>query len=204
MSHEQEVGAGPDEVMPVVVRHLTDMLASLGRTADDVRGVGMSLAGVVDADRVMSADSPALAGWDGVPLAPYVRQVTSAPVFLDTDCNVMALSRLRVAPTTLSEHDDALVLKASTGIGLGLVADGRIVRGHRGAAGRSATSRSPRPPDCRAAAATSGAWRPWRAAGRWRTRTSATWSPRPSGATVAPARWCASRDATSARPSPRS
>lgn len=136
VSHEQEVGAGPDEVMPVVVRHLTDMLASLGRTADDVRGVGMSLAGVVDADRVMSADSPALAGWDGVPLAPYVRQVTSAPVFLDTDCNVMALSQLRVAPTTLSEHDDALVLKASTGIGLGLVADGRIVRGHRGAAGQ--------------------------------------------------------------------
>ncbi|WP_374454475.1 ROK family protein [Nocardioides sp.] len=136
VSHEQEVGAGPEVVMPVVVRHLAEMLASLGRTADDVRGVGMSLAGVVDAGQVMSVDSPALAGWDGVPLEPFVRQVTAAPVFLDTDCNVMALSQLRVAPTTLAERDDALVLKASTGIGLGLVADGRIVRGHRGAAGQ--------------------------------------------------------------------
>lgn len=136
VSHEQEVGACPDVVMPVVVRHLTEMLAALGRSADDVRGVGMSLAGVVDGDRVMSVDSPALAGWDGVPLAPYVRQVTSAPVLVDTDCNVMALSQLRVPPTTLAERDDALVLKASTGIGLGLVADGRIVRGHRGAAGQ--------------------------------------------------------------------
>ncbi len=136
VSHEQEVGAGPDEVMPVVVRHLAELLSSLGRSADDVRGVGISLAGVVDAERLMSADSPALAGWDGVPLAPYVRQVTSAPVLIDTDCNVMALSQLRVAPTTLGERDDALVLKASTGIGLGLVADGRIVRGHRGAAGQ--------------------------------------------------------------------
>jgi predicted NBD/HSP70 family sugar kinase len=136
VSHEQEVGAGPEVVMPVVVRHLAEMLASLGRTADDVRGVGMSLAGVVDAGQVMSVDSPALAGWDGVPLEPFVRQVTAAPVFLDTDCNVMALSQLRVAPTTLFERDDALVLKASTGIGLGLVADGRIVRGHRGAAGQ--------------------------------------------------------------------
>lgn len=136
VSHEQEVGAGPDVVMPVVVRHLDEMLTSLGRTADDVRGVGMSLAGVVDARQVMSVDSPALAGWDGVPLAPYVGEVTAAPVFLDTDCNVMALSQLRVAPTTLTERDDALVLKASTGIGLGLVADGRIVRGHRGAAGQ--------------------------------------------------------------------
>lgn len=136
ISHEQEVGAGPDDVMPVVVGHLQEMLAALGREADDVRGVGMSLAGVVDAGEVMSVDSPALAGWDGVPLAPWVREVTSAPVLLDTDCNVMALSQLRVAPTTLAERDDALVLKASTGIGLGLVADGRIVRGHRGAAGQ--------------------------------------------------------------------
>lgn len=136
VSHEQEVGAGPHEVMPVVVRHLAELLASLGRSPDDVRGVGISLAGVVDAERLMSADSPALAGWDGVPLTPYVRQVTSAPVLIDTDCNVMALSQLRVAPTTLDERDDALVLKASTGIGLGLVADGRIVRGHRGAAGQ--------------------------------------------------------------------
>ena len=136
VSHEQEVGAGPDDVMPVVVQHLREMLATLGRSADDVRGVGMSLAGVVDAQAVMSVDSPALVGWDGVPLAPWVQQVTHAPVVIDTDCNVMALSQLRVAPSTLDEHDDALVLKASTGIGVGLVADGRIWRGHRGAAGQ--------------------------------------------------------------------
>lgn len=135
-SHEQEVGAPPDVVMPVVVRHLREMLAELGRGAGDIRGVGMSIAGVVDHDRVMSVDSPALVGWDGVPLAAWLREVTPAPVFLDTDCNAMALSQLRVAPRTLTDHDDALVLKASTGIGVSLVADGRIWHGHRGAAGQ--------------------------------------------------------------------
>ncbi|WP_224273471.1 ROK family transcriptional regulator [Nocardioides lacusdianchii] len=136
VSHEQEVGAGPETVMPVVVDHLREMLADLGRSAAEVKGVGMSLAGVVDPAQVMSVESPALVGWDGVDLAPWVRQVTSAPVAIDTDCNVMALSQLRVEPTTLRERDDALVLKASTGIGVGMVADGRIWRGHRGAAGQ--------------------------------------------------------------------
>jgi predicted NBD/HSP70 family sugar kinase len=118
--------------MPVVVEQLRHMLAELGRSGDEVRGVGFSLAGTVDPVRVVSVDSPALAGWDGVPLAPYVREVTAAPVFIDNDCNVMALSE---RDGHLRSHDDVLVLKASTGLGLGIIAGGRLVQGHRGAAG---------------------------------------------------------------------
>lgn len=132
VSHDQEVGLGPDVLMPVVTGHLSRMLAELGRSGDEVRGVGFSLSGTVDPIRVVSVDSPALAGWDGVPLAPYVREVTSAPVIIDNDCNVMALSE---RDGHLRAHDDVLVLKASTGIGLGIIADGRLVKGHRGAAG---------------------------------------------------------------------
>lgn len=132
VSHDQEVGLGPDVLMPVVVEHLRRMLAELGRSGDEVRGVGLSLSGTVDPVRVVSVDSPALAGWDGVPLAPYLHEVTTAPVFIDNDCNVMALSE---RDGHLRSHDDVLVLKASTGIGLGIIAGGRLVQGYRGAAG---------------------------------------------------------------------
>jgi len=140
VSLDQEAGQGPDVLMPLVAEHLDRMLAEVGRRGDDVRGVGMSLAGTVDPERAMSVDSPALTGWDGVPLAPYLRQVTDAPLTLDNDMRVMALSQLPpargdVAPTVL-DHDEALVLKASTGIGLAIVTDGRLVRGHRDAAGQ--------------------------------------------------------------------
>jgi predicted NBD/HSP70 family sugar kinase len=131
-SHDQEVGLGPDVLMPVVADHLGRMLAGLGRSGDEVRGVGLSLAGTVDRARGVSVDSPALAGWDGVPLAPYLQEVTGAPLVVDNDCNVMAASE---RDGHLLEHDDVLVLKASTGLGLGIVADGRLLRGHRGAAG---------------------------------------------------------------------
>jgi predicted NBD/HSP70 family sugar kinase len=131
-SHDQEVGLGPDVLMPVVVEHLAAMLAGLGRSGDEVRGVGLSLAGTVDRERGVSVDSPALAGWDGVPLADYLTGVTGAPLVLDNDCNVMAASE---RDGHLRDHDDVLVLKASTGLGLGIVAGGHLLRGHRGAAG---------------------------------------------------------------------
>jgi predicted NBD/HSP70 family sugar kinase len=131
-SHDQEVGLGPQVLMPVVAGHLARMLDELGRSGADVRGVGLSIPGTVDTARAMSIDSPVMAGWDGVALAPYLREVTEAPVVLDNDTNVLALSE---HDGHLRDLDDVLVLKASTGLGLGIVADGRLVRGHRGAAG---------------------------------------------------------------------
>lgn len=131
-SHDQEVGVGPDVLMPIVAGQLAEMLADLGRSGADVRGIGMSMPGIVDRERAVSVDSQALGGWDGVALAPYLRDVTTAPLVVDNDCNVMALSE---HDGHLLDRDDVLVLKASTGIGLGIVAGGLLVRGRLGAAG---------------------------------------------------------------------
>lgn len=132
VSHDQEVGLGPDVLLPVVAAQLAEMLATLGRSGAEVRGVGLSLPGIVDRERAISVDSQALGGWDGVALTPYLRDVTTAPLVVDNDCNVMALSE---RDGHLRDHDDVLVLKASTGVGLGIVAGGTLVRGHLGAAG---------------------------------------------------------------------
>lgn len=132
VSRDQEVGVGPDLLMPVIAEHLSQMLADLGRKGDEVRGIGVSMSGTVDRQRAASVDSAALAGWDGVPLAPYLAAVTAAPLVIDNDCNVMALSE---RDHFVGAHDDVLVLKASTGLGLGIIAGGHLVRGHGGAAG---------------------------------------------------------------------
>ena len=107
-----------------------------------------------------------MAGWDGVELAPYLQELTGAgaPVFVDNDANVMALSERR---GHLERHRDLLFVKASTGIGVGIVTGGRLLRGASGRPARSGTPRSPRPRACPAAAATPAASRRSRPAGRW-------------------------------------
>lgn len=128
-SVEHTVGAGPDEVMPPLAEQLAELVRDAGRP---VLGVGLSLPGTVDPVRAVSIDSPVMAGWDGVDLAPYLAAVTDAPLHVGNDADVLALSeRLGHA----ASYDDLLVLKVSTGLGLGIIADGRVVSGHLGGAG---------------------------------------------------------------------
>jgi predicted NBD/HSP70 family sugar kinase len=129
---DQEVGPAPDILMPQVVAGFAELLEGLGRRPEEVRAVGLSIPGTVDFDRRASLDSPIMAGWDGVELPPYLRELTGAPVFADNDANVMALSERR---GHLEQHRDLLFVKASTGIGVGIVTGGQLLRGALGAAG---------------------------------------------------------------------
>ena len=129
---DQEVVARPEVLMPHVAEVFADLLADAGRTPDQVRGVGLSIPGTVDSDTGASLDSPIMTGWDGVRLAPFLRPLTSAPVLVENDANAMALSERR---GLLETHSELLFVKASTGLGVGIVTGGRVVRGGLGAAG---------------------------------------------------------------------
>lgn len=126
---DHEVGAGPEDVMPGVADQLAQLLTP---DLPPVLGIGCSLPGVVDWERGVSVDTPVMAGWDGVPLAPYLSRVADAPLFLANDADTLARSEFL---GHAREIKDLLVLKASTGLGLGVLADGRIVSGARGGAG---------------------------------------------------------------------
>lgn len=139
-SREHPAGAGPDELMPAVAEGLRALLEGLEVTPRRVLGFGVSLPGTVDGVRGASVDSPVMAGWDGVELAPYLAEVVPAalapegppPLFLANDADALARSE-RMGRTGALE--DVLVLKASTGLGLGIISGGQVVTGHLGAAG---------------------------------------------------------------------
>ncbi|MCX6398332.1 MAG: ROK family protein [Propionibacteriales bacterium] len=126
---DHQVGAGPDEVMPGVADQLARLLTP---DLPPVLGIGGSLPGVVDSARGVSVDTPVMGGWDGIALAPYLSGVADAPLFLANDADTLARSEYLGHARDIR---DLLVLKASTGIGLGVLAGGRIISGARGSAG---------------------------------------------------------------------
>jgi predicted NBD/HSP70 family sugar kinase len=128
-SRDHEVGVGPDELMPQVVDRLRTLLDGV---APPILGIGLSLPGTLDPVRGLSIGSPVMSGWDGVELAPYFADLGEAPLFVANDADVLARSELLGGAGSL---DDVLVVKASTGLGLGIVADGRVLSGSLGAAG---------------------------------------------------------------------
>lgn len=129
---DQEIGIGPHEVMPDIAKRLDALLEESGHRRDDVRGVGLSIPGTADTERGCSLDSPAMSGWDGVPLSPFLNKVTGAPVKLDNDANVIVLAERR---GQRDRFDDMILIKASTGLGAGIVAGGVLQHGKLGGAG---------------------------------------------------------------------
>jgi predicted NBD/HSP70 family sugar kinase len=159
---DQEVGAGPEELMPSAVKELGRLVEEAGFAATHVRGAGLSIPGTVDVDLGGSLDSPIMRGWDGIRLAPYFRGIGDVPVYVDNDANAMVLAERR---GHLQRFGDALLIKASTGIGAGVVAAGRLVRGGLGAAGEighvkvpAAAGRSCRCGDVGCLEAVAGGW----------------------------------------------
>jgi predicted NBD/HSP70 family sugar kinase len=128
-SSDHAVGIGPDELLPDIAVRLGALLTGVTRP---VAGIGMSLPGTVDPERRVSLDSPVMRGWDGVELAPYLSGVGDASLYLTNDTSALARSELFGQEVPAS---DVLVVKASTGLGLGVIADGRLVNEHRGVTG---------------------------------------------------------------------
>ena len=137
---DQEPGLGPDDLMPDVVKRLDALLYDSGRRDDRIYGVGLSLPGTVDQRHGGSLNSPIMSGWDGVPLPPYFAELTNAPVILDNDANVIALAERR---GDRAAFDDLLVIKASTGLGAGIIAGGVLQRGAVQAAGEFGHNKTP-------------------------------------------------------------
>ena len=137
---DQEIGIGPYELMPDIAKRLEALLGDTGRRVDEVLGVGLSIPGTADTARGCSFDSPTMSGWDGIALAPYLRDLTAAPILLDNDANVIVLSERR---GQRDRFDDMLLIKASTGLGAGIVAGGVLQRGAVGAAGEFGHTKMP-------------------------------------------------------------
>jgi glucokinase len=98
---------------------------------DDVVAIGMGAAGLVDSRTGVLAFAPNLA-WRNVPLAAHVGGAIGLPVTADNDATVAAWGEYRFGAGRGSRH--LLLVTVGTGIGGGIVTDGRIYRGAHGLA----------------------------------------------------------------------
>ena len=111
--------------------HKVAWLAETGR--DRVEAVGIGFGGPVDADRGIVTTSHQVAGWDGLDLADWVRrEMGPGVVVLQNDADTAGLGEARFGAGR--GRSPLLYVTVGSGIGGGLILDGRIYRG----AGRGA------------------------------------------------------------------
>ena len=98
-----------------------------------IDGVGISAGGPLDAETGMLQNPPNLPGWQGISLTQLVSNRLSSPCKLENDANACALAEWRWGAGKGSRV--MAFLTFGTGLGAGIVIDGKILRGATGDAG---------------------------------------------------------------------
>jgi glucokinase len=119
-----------------VIHEMCDAIRVLAVKYGDVgtlQGIGVGVPGIIDMKTGMLRESPNLPGWAGSPVQAEIEQRLGTRVILENDANVAALGEKWLGA---AKHvDDMIMLTLGTGVGGGIVLEGRIWHGMTGMAG---------------------------------------------------------------------
>jgi glucokinase len=124
---------GPGDVIDRIVASVHQALGQAGVSPEESAGLGISTPGPCDPRRGIVTDAPNLPGWHNIPLARLLSDALGAPTVLENDANAAAYGELRFGAGRGCRH--LVYVTLGTGIGGGIIIDGKIYEGASGAAG---------------------------------------------------------------------
>ena len=121
------------EGLDMATELVVETLADAGVARETVIGAGMGLPGPIDQGHGTVGSSAILPGWIGMTAAEELQRRLEIPVIVDNDANLGALAEAAFGAGR--DAGDLVYLKVSSGIGAGLILNGRLYRGTSGLAG---------------------------------------------------------------------
>ena len=126
-----EIADGPEIVLNRV-RQVFRELQSRRGAVESPWGIGVGIPGPVEFSTGRPVAPPIMPGWDQFGIREHFAEF-DAPVWVDNDANLLALGEATAGVGR--GHDTMLFIKIGTGIGAGLIINGRLHRGAQGCAG---------------------------------------------------------------------
>ena len=99
----------------------------------DYEAIGVSCGGPLDAKRGLILSPPNLPGWDNVPITELLTGRFGVPAFLRNDADACAVAEWKYGAGKGAEN--MIFLTFGTGMGAGIILNGRLYSGTTGAAG---------------------------------------------------------------------
>ena len=129
-SRMTQADEGPDAVIARVVESVRDVMGDQA-----ISGIGIGAPGPIDAHRGIVLMGPNLPGWDHVDLRNALYAPFGVPVFVGNDANLAGLAEFRFGAGRGVKH--MIYLTQSTGIGSGIIVNGKLLVGAQGLAGEA-------------------------------------------------------------------
>lgn len=122
-----------EEGLEATLQRIKNLIRSvLPKDHSPIAGIGISAPGALDPVTGVVVKPPNLVGWHNVPLGDILRDEFGVPVYVGNDANVAGL-----AETILGAgrgYRNVIFITLSTGIGSGIIVDGRMLLGTKGLA----------------------------------------------------------------------
>jgi len=129
-----DVRQPPDDFLALCSELILDMVSAQGCRPEQILGIGIGVPGPVDFGRGVLVAPPLMPDWENFSIRDYFRHTfPTAFVVIDNDVNIMALGEQRSGDGNGIDH--FIFIKIGTGIGSGIVSNGKIHRGSIGCAG---------------------------------------------------------------------
>jgi predicted NBD/HSP70 family sugar kinase len=127
---------GPANVLDAVLEGFQGLVGEVRarhrEMPERVDGIGISLPAPIDPRTARPSQPPLMPGWDEYDVAAHLQRDGHAPVVVENAANATALGE------SVSHHPNAspvCLIKVSTGIGCGIIVDGRLLNGVDGGSG---------------------------------------------------------------------
>ena len=127
------VKGDPYGTLERLLETLDSILLERGLSYGDASGIGISCGGPLDAKRGVIMSPPNLPGWDNVPVYQFFEKRTGIKCYLQNDANACAVAEWKYGAGR--GCDSMAFLTFGTGLGAGLILDGRLYAGCRDMAG---------------------------------------------------------------------
>jgi glucokinase-like ROK family protein len=133
-SESTDVKLTPETVLGRCSELLLELIRAQGGTPDQMLGIGVGVPGPVDFARGVLVAPPLMPEWENFPIRDFFKKTfPSAFVVVDNDVNIMALGEQRAGDGAGIDH--FIFVKIGTGIGAGIISNGKLHRGSDGCAG---------------------------------------------------------------------
>src|SRR5664279_650471 len=126
-----EVKRGRDHV----IQEMCDAIQSLivkHRSSGDLAGIGIGVPGFIDMDTATIMESPNLPGWEKFPVRQEIERRLGTTVILENDANAAAMGEKWLGAGRNTDH--MVMYTLGTGVGGGIVLNGRLWHGMNGMA----------------------------------------------------------------------
>lgn len=118
---------GPEASLTAIYSSTEELLHKNGLQPSQIAGVGISCGGPLDSRNGIILSPPNLPGWDNVPIVEMTEKRLGIKAFVQNDANACAMAEWKYGAG--KGYDNVVFFTFGTGMGAGLILDGRLYSG---------------------------------------------------------------------------